>query len=81
MEQYFGQLSDDLSDTVASGEHTVVHTSDVVALMRQQRVIHKRQTLESLAHRFLPMEYVEMIVPVARANNVLDPSSEQRQDG
>ncbi|KAL1916401.1 uncharacterized protein VTP21DRAFT_5592 [Calcarisporiella thermophila] len=67
---YFEQLSEDLSVYSQHAGRKTIEDDDVLMLMRRQRVLSSKATLESLAHKFLPRELSEEVCVAATAENV-----------
>eukprot|EP01137_Pigoraptor_chileana_P017193 Opistho-2@74919 len=63
-------------DLIAYANHAHRHTiefGDVECLMRRQGLVDSRAALDTLIRTNLPLEYVEELIPVARARNAVQP--------
>jgi hypothetical protein len=76
--QFFLQASEDLTAYSDHAKRHGIEVEDVACLFRRQRATGPTQPIEDLVRRFLPLEYVEEVVQVARANNMLDPELKGR---
>ena len=72
--EYFQQAAEDLAAYSTHGKRQGIEVEDVGCLFRRQRTTGPGKPIEDLIRRFLPLEYVEEVVQVARANNLLDPA-------
>lgn len=71
--EYFKQVAGDLGAYSTHAKRQGIEVDDVACLFRRQRATGPTKPIEDLIRRFLPLEYVEEIIQVARANNILDP--------
>ncbi|KAI9280156.1 hypothetical protein BC943DRAFT_340294 [Umbelopsis sp. AD052] len=71
--QFFAQASEDLSVYAGHAGRTMIQETDVECLMRRQRLLNDKVSMESLAHKLLPRELWDEICVSALANNQLHP--------
>ncbi|KAI8575971.1 hypothetical protein K450DRAFT_259234 [Umbelopsis ramanniana AG] len=71
--QFFAQASEDLSVYAGHAGRTMIQETDVECLMRRQRLLNDKVSMESLAHKLLPRELWDEICVSALANNELHP--------
>ncbi|KAG2181266.1 hypothetical protein INT43_008849 [Umbelopsis isabellina] len=71
--QFFAQATEDLSVYANHAGRTMIQENDVQCLMRRQRILSEKVTLEALAHKLLPRELWDEICVSALANNELHP--------
>ncbi|CAO3659803.1 unnamed protein product [Umbelopsis vinacea] len=77
--QFFAQVSEDLSVYASHAGRIMIQESDVQCLMRRQRVLNDKVSMESLAHKHLPRELWDEICVSALANNELHPNRQQQK--
>ena len=77
LESFLTQMSGDLVAYAQHAGRKTVERADVELLLNRQRLIGGQgrggATLNTLLHMFLPLEYVEDLIPVARAHNEVVP--------
>jgi hypothetical protein len=75
-DQYWTRAVDDLcayADTKPRGG-AVVSADDVELLFSRQRLTNNSRSVDDLAREFLPADLRRDVVPIARANNVVEPA-------
>ncbi|KAH8553060.1 centromere kinetochore component CENP-T-domain-containing protein [Umbelopsis sp. PMI_123] len=77
--QFFAQASEDLSVYAGHAGRTMIQEDDVQCLMRRQRLLNDKVSMESLAHKLLPRELWDEICVSALANNELHPHRQTPQ--
>jgi hypothetical protein len=80
-DQYWARAVDDLcayADTKPRGG-AVVSADDVELLFSRQRLTGNSRSVDDLAREFLPADLRREVVPIARANNVVEPALAHRQ--
>ncbi|CEP07104.1 hypothetical protein [Parasitella parasitica] len=50
---------------------------DMILLMKRQRIITDKQSIEATIHKYLPKEYADLACQSALANNRLYPTNEE----
>ncbi|KJE95813.1 hypothetical protein CAOG_006225 [Capsaspora owczarzaki ATCC 30864] len=73
VDEFLNQAADDLVAFAQHAKRKTIDAEDVVFLMRRQKQIQPAQTIETLSHAYLPREYIEAVIPIARAHNIVEP--------
>jgi len=68
MPHYWEELSKSLGAYATHAGHEMILASDVELFLKRCRLVDNRTSVEDLAHKNLPMELVEELVPIAKAN-------------
>ncbi|XP_053255702.1 centromere protein T isoform X2 [Podarcis raffonei] len=70
---YFKQLSDDLEAYANHARRKTVEPADLELLMRRQGLITDKIPLNVLIERHMPLEYRQLLIPVATSGNKVFP--------
>ncbi|XP_072013696.1 uncharacterized protein [Amphiura filiformis] len=70
---FFKRISDDLMTYATHAHRHTIENADVELLMRRQRQITENESLHSLIEKYLPMEYRQELIPIARSGNKVTP--------
>ncbi|XP_033014552.1 centromere protein T [Lacerta agilis] len=70
---YFKQLSDDLEAYVNHARRKTIEPADLELLMRRQGLITDKIPLNVLIERHMPLEYRQLLIPVATSGNKVFP--------
>lgn len=76
---FFEQMVDDLKNYKANQPsylQNVISREDVLLLMKRQKVVTEKQSIEALAYKYLPKEYSDLICESALAFNQLYPPAD-----
>lgn len=74
---FFEQMLDDLKSYKESQPEDLqdeITPEDMILLMRRQKIITDKQSLEAVAHKYLPKEYSDLVSQSALAYNRLYPA-------
>eukprot|EP00057_Strongylocentrotus_purpuratus_P007807 XP_011662281.1 PREDICTED: centromere protein T [Strongylocentrotus purpuratus] len=71
--KYFKNVSKDLMAYCKHAGRTTIEQADVELLMKRQRLVSDKVPLQSLIEKYLPMEYREELIPMARSGNKVYP--------
>ncbi|XP_019628832.1 PREDICTED: centromere protein T-like [Branchiostoma belcheri] len=74
-EKFFHNLSTDLMMYAIHGHRQTIQEADVELLMRRQRFVTEKQSLNSLIEKYLPLEDREQLIPMATSGNKVIPHS------
>ncbi|XP_013394857.1 centromere protein T [Lingula anatina] len=72
-DQFWANLSDDLAAYSQHAKRQTIEESDVELLMRRQGFVTDSQSMYTLVEKYLPLEYRQEIIPIARYNNIVVP--------
>ncbi|XP_078690137.1 uncharacterized protein LOC144921244 isoform X1 [Branchiostoma floridae x Branchiostoma belcheri] len=72
-EKFFHNLSTDLMMYAIHGHRQTIQEADVELLMRRQRFVTEKQSLNSLIEKYLPLEDREQLIPMATSGNKVIP--------
>ena len=73
-ELYLKQCSEDLVTYSSHAGRKTIEIEDVILLLKRQRCINNTETFEYLVNTYLPLEYVEELLPCAVAGKKIVPS-------
>ncbi|XP_067409147.1 centromere protein T [Emydura macquarii macquarii] len=73
VEVYFRQLSNDLEAYTMHARRKTVEAADLELLMRRQGLVTDKMPLHVLIERHLPLEYRQLLIPVAMSGNKVIP--------
>ena len=73
-ELYLKQCSEDLVTYSSHAGRKTIEIEDVFLLLKRQRCINNTETFEYLVNTYLPLEYVEELLPCAVAGKKIVPS-------
>ena len=74
-EVYLKHASDDLAVFARHAGRRTIEVEDVVLLLRRQRHISESQGFEYFVNTYLPLEYIEELLPCAVAGKRIVPST------
>lgn len=76
---FFEQMADDLNNYKANQPERLqdeITEDDILLLMKRQRIVTEKQSIESVIHKYLPKEYYDITCQSAIAYNRLYPTEE-----
>lgn len=73
-EVYLKRCSQDLATYAGHAGRKTMEVDDAVLLMKRQRFISESETFEYLVNTYLPLEYVEELLPCAMAGKKIVPT-------
>lgn len=81
VEEFFDQMVKDVSSYAEHASRATIEKADVTLLMDRQRLTlgPNAPSALDLARKFLPMEVLEQLIPVATGNNDVYPPPKQRR--
>ncbi|XP_063951320.1 centromere protein T-like [Lytechinus pictus] len=71
--KFFKNVSKDLMAYCKHAGRQTIEQADVELLMHRQRLVSDKEPLQSLIEKYLPMEYREELIPMARSGNKVYP--------
>ncbi|KAI8644432.1 hypothetical protein BD408DRAFT_413429 [Parasitella parasitica] len=77
---FFEQMVDDLKSYKANQPPYLrdeITEDDIILLMKRQKIITDKQSIEATIHKYLPKEYADLACQSALANNHLYPTNEE----
>lgn len=75
---FFAQMMDDLKrykENQPENLQNEITPEDMILLMKRQKIITDKQSLEAVAHKYLPKEYSDLVSQSALAYNRLYPAA------
>ncbi|MBN3311036.1 CENPT protein, partial [Amia calva] len=73
LDKYFDRLSDDLEAYAKHAKRKTIEKEDVELLLRRQGFVTERTPLNVLIERYLPLQYRQLLIPVATSGNKVIP--------
>ncbi|XP_072168802.1 uncharacterized protein [Diadema setosum] len=71
--KYFKNISSDLLAYCKHAGRNTIDQADVELLMKRQRLVSDKEPLQIYIEKYLPMEYREELIPMARSGNKVYP--------
>ena len=70
---FFTHIATDLTAYCEHAKRKTIEESDVELLMRRQGLVKSRESFNALVEKYLPMEYRQEIIPIAKSGNKVVP--------